>query len=409
MEPINLIQQAKAKKLASVLGFLRLAFKDFAYPVYLFGSYATGQFHGYSDIDILIVSPNDLSAKVYRQACNKMAKSGMNYNILMCPSINQLDSGIVSSLQAISATAPCALYAPEGTEGIPPASMQPNIPVQVDPPESLLSRRQSGLTLIEILIAMLIGAFLIGGVLQIFVSSRETYRMQENLSRLQENGRFAMDFISKDIRMTGYWGCLVAPDAGGDMAPVFDPGNPDAPEGITLRGAFTTALDAQTNPPFPAGSGITCGMALDDPAVVAAITAIAAATPLDPWAVSPLAKADSTITYQISNNVLQKRTNGQTNDLVEGIENMQILYGSDTDADGTPNYYVPAGTAGLNMNNVVSVRLSLLLRSIDDNLTAQPLPYNYNGTTIIPTDLRVRRVFTSTIAIRNRIAALTQN
>ncbi len=65
---------------------------------------------------------------------------------------------------------------------------------------------QTGMTLIEILIALLIGAFLLGGVLQIFVSSKQTNRMQENLSRLQENGRFAMNFLTKDIRMAGYWG-----------------------------------------------------------------------------------------------------------------------------------------------------------------------------------------------------------
>ena len=57
------------------------------------------------------------------------------------------------------------------------------------------------------MIAMLLGIFLIGGVVQIFLSSKQTYRMQENLSRIQENGRFAMDFIAQDIRMAGSLGC----------------------------------------------------------------------------------------------------------------------------------------------------------------------------------------------------------
>ena len=69
-------------------------------------------------------------------------------------------------------------------------------------------RYQTGMTLIEIMIALLIGAFLLGGVLQIFINSKQTYRMQENLSRLQENGRFAMEFLARDIRMAGYWGCI---------------------------------------------------------------------------------------------------------------------------------------------------------------------------------------------------------
>jgi len=105
MNATNLIQLARAKKMESVLGFLKLAFKDFSYPVYLFGSYATGQFHGHSDVDILIISPDAQSKKVYRQACNKMAELGMNYDILISPSINRLDSSIVTSIKSINV--PC--------------------------------------------------------------------------------------------------------------------------------------------------------------------------------------------------------------------------------------------------------------------------------------------------------------
>ena len=83
--------------------------------------------------------------------------------------------------------------------------MQSNEPQQHQ--NSSINRHQTGMTLIEIMIALLIGAFLLGGVLQIFIGSKQTYRMQEALSRLQENGRFAIDFIGQDIRMTSYWGC----------------------------------------------------------------------------------------------------------------------------------------------------------------------------------------------------------
>ena len=69
------------------------------------------------------------------------------------------------------------------------------------------SRNQRGLTLVELMIAMLLGLFLLGGLLQIFISSKQTNRMQEGLSRLQENGRFAMDFMTRDIRLAGFMGC----------------------------------------------------------------------------------------------------------------------------------------------------------------------------------------------------------
>lgn len=55
--------------------------------------------------------------------------------------------------------------------------------------------KQRGLTLMEVMVAITISLILLAGVMQIFLGSRQTYRMQDGLARLQENGRFAMDFI----------------------------------------------------------------------------------------------------------------------------------------------------------------------------------------------------------------------
>ena len=77
---------------------------------------------------------------------------------------------------------------------------------------------QSGMTLIEIIDCHIAGLVFVGGILQIFAGSKnQTYRMQENLSRLQENGRFAMNFLAHDIRMAGYWGCFVTPNSTTDI------------------------------------------------------------------------------------------------------------------------------------------------------------------------------------------------
>jgi type IV pilus assembly protein PilW len=124
--------------------------------------------------------------------------------------------------------------------------------------------------------------------------------------------------------------------------------------------------------------------------------------------------ASSSITYTITtpsvsanmptpNLTLYRNTNNTTNPLIEGIQDMQILYGADTDADGAANYYVPAGTAGLIMEQVVSIRISLLVFTLDDHLTTQPMVYTYNGVTTTPIDHRIRRVFNATIAVRNRL------
>lgn len=66
--------------------------------------------------------------------------------------------------------------------------------------------RQTGLSLIELMIAMLVGLILIGGVLSVFISSRKSYGVNGAMGQIQENGRFALNFITHDTRMAGYLG-----------------------------------------------------------------------------------------------------------------------------------------------------------------------------------------------------------
>jgi type IV pilus assembly protein PilW len=246
---------------------------------------------------------------------------------------------------------------------------------------------QAGFSLIEIMIALLIGAFLLGGILQIFIGSKQTYKMQENLSRLQENGRLALNYLSSDIRLAGYWGCLspISPN-NSDVAGTNDNSGggdniDDGTDTITIKASFvltpTGTCGATVNSVNSCGTGINC---YTDPR--------------------------STISYKINNSVLQQDTNGQQNNLIDGIENMQIIYGVDTNEDSTANYYVPANDVTANdWPKVVSVRISLLAATFDKNLTTQPLQYVFNGITTTPpdTDHKIRRVFTTTIALRNRL------
>lgn len=73
--------------------------------------------------------------------------------------------------------------------------------------------RQRGLSLIELMIGLLLSAMLLWGVLQIFDSNRNTMRMQNAFARVQESGRFAMDLLTKEIRMADYWGCAPEPSS----------------------------------------------------------------------------------------------------------------------------------------------------------------------------------------------------
>jgi len=70
--------------------------------------------------------------------------------------------------------------------------------------------RRNGFTLIELMIAMLISIFLLAGVIQMFAASKQTYRLQDGLARLQENARFSLDLIAGEIRLAGFKGCYSA-------------------------------------------------------------------------------------------------------------------------------------------------------------------------------------------------------
>lgn len=91
-------------------------------------------------------------------------------------------------------------------------------------------------------------------------------------------------------------------------------------------------------------------------------------------------------------------------ELVEGVEDMQITYGEDTSADGSVDGYF-AANAVTNWNNVKSVRIGLLMRSAENGVVNQPQSVSFNGGTVTPAtgDRRLRKVFTATIAVRNRL------
>ena len=83
---------------------------------------------------------------------------------------------------------------------------------------------------------------------------------------------------------------------------------------------------------------------------------------------------------------------------------MQVLYGIDDDSDGFPNQFVDSDTV-VNFDDVVSIRLMLLVRSIDDFVTDEPQIYNFNGAQVTAPDRRIRQVFTTTIALRNKVGS----
>jgi len=66
--------------------------------------------------------------------------------------------------------------------------------------------RQTGLTMVELLVALAIGSFLMIGAVNIYSQSRQAFIINESIARVQETAQFAMDTIEADVRMASNWG-----------------------------------------------------------------------------------------------------------------------------------------------------------------------------------------------------------
>ncbi len=280
---------------------------------------------------------------------------------------------------------------------------------------------QSGYTLLELLIAMSLGLFLVTALLQVLLGNRVAFRVQEDLSRVQEDGRFAIAVINKTISMTGY-----REDATTDMASQFS--------------AYTTPSSPSVPPPISFSSGESISGTDDNPGgssdgVLDGSNTIAlryrGATDnstrdcLDRVISSGFIATNRF--YINDDNTLSCRSdifdpgtgtnNTLTRPLIDNVEDMQIRYGMNTDgavsSNVTAHCYLNAGTTlgsgndctTLNYGRVVSARISMLLKSENDRLTPDGSfqTYAFDDNTVTASDNYLYRVITTTVAIRNSI------
>lgn len=326
-------------------------------------------------------------------------------------------------------------------------------------------QKQQGLTLVEVMVAMTIGLVLLGGVVTVMSSSQNTYRVNEALARMQENARYAFQLLSRDIRMAGYRGCVgdvvamtnVLNDSAsflwrfdqpleGFEATAANSWAPARPSEITsplgsrdiivvrsVEGSHAKVIsqvsesavliieagsDIKTGNTVLASNcqGVTVFQATGVSSVSGQKAVAHAGSPGGPPgsnAVVELGRSFtngevariSTRSYYIRTNpggipsLYRKRGSEKAEELVEGIENMQIRYG-EIGEDQVPNYQ-PANLV-VDWNKVVSVRIDLLVQSVEDGVASQPQAYTFDGNTVTPTDRRLRQAFSTVISLRNR-------
>jgi type IV pilus assembly protein PilW len=109
----------------------------------------------------------------------------------------------------------------------------------------LLRTRHRGLTLIELLIAITLSLAVMVGLSSVYVAAKQSFRFTETTGRLQEDAVFALDTISRGLRMAGYAGCP-------GINTYIDPGPPIVT--TTYPTSVLSSGQGEVNFPSPVGS-----------------------------------------------------------------------------------------------------------------------------------------------------------
>jgi len=365
--------------------------------------------------------------------------------------------------------------------------------------QQLFVSAQSGLSLVELLIATALGLILTLGVTQIYLSGNETYRQTQGLAHAQESTRFVSAIMAPDLRSAGSFGCLA--EMGRPLDQVVDNrlnGGLTVPLAQALQGweynntgpgDNVTLADAMATPGAGNWASGTAGANLpanlagsvvtnSDVLVVNAMTPLGvpvnaanpqngnsinlvdnSGVPVNRVVLATLGDCSAGELFQKSNNAnsssitmaggnvnpgnngnnfnltyepqtrvyeftstayyIGQGTNGEPalfrrlltpleapQEMVSGVETLQILYGVDTAGTNAADDYLPADQIA-NWNSVVSVRFSVMTRSQEEVLD-EPNNRNFDmlGSQVAQAnngDRRVRLVSVGTTAIRGRM------
>jgi type IV pilus assembly protein PilW len=276
-------------------------------------------------------------------------------------------------------------------------------PLHLAPPASG-PRPQHGLSLIELLVAMGLGLILVVGIGTVYLGSRQTYRMQEANARVQETGRFALEVIGRSLRQAGADANIAAnaaaitqcDDAGGICTAIM--GTDDSVNGTTSD-TLTVEYYAGIGQPDSDGDG----------------------QPESRNCLGNIANADVLVreAFALSGTNLECTATvgagaAQTQPLVSEIEDIQLIYGVDSDNNQSADIYTATPTAA-QWPNVLTARVCVMVRSVEQGLAATtqtPLdcPHALDtelalaGTPIPQSgDTRLHRAFLATFNLRNRI------
>lgn len=280
-------------------------------------------------------------------------------------------------------------------------------------------RRQRGLSLVEMMVSIALGLLILVAILQVFTASRQTYRYQQNISRMQENARIATEILQRTVRDTGF-----------EPPPASSAQLVCATAAACLLGGSNNLTSSQATAAAAISGSDTLiirirsdGNATDCQGEAIAYNYIAGGSETSPYGtnttnnefrIGPTTPTTTTPpSLRCGRSAASPSSNLWGQPLVDDIEDMQVLYGYRDSSTGNL-IYVPGSLLTTNQYYLITaVRIQLCVRSPDANVVSSANTQhclmdsdgdgaNDDDRTLSTTDGRLRQVVTTTIKLRNR-------
>ena len=314
--------------------------------------------------------------------------------------------------------------------------------------------RQNGFTLIELMIAMVLGLVVMSGVITLFAQSQRSFKIDKNIAGMQAEARFALQEIGRDLRMGGFVSdplnpASIFPHAG--LAVGTDCGVAAQPNWIySLRDAVTGELNTLTTVDNATAATATAGYSciaggelrpttdvLGAKRVVGNTTAVAnllpgavyirangsfgrmyitgaaagVPVPFNDWEYRPhiyYIRNFSNVAGDGIPSLCRKvlawgaPPTMETECIAQGVEDLQVEFGLDPDGDGNVNSYLPNPTL-TQMQQAISARVYLLVRTVEADFSytdARSYAVS-NAPAYAPGDNFHRRLYEITVPVYN--------
>lgn len=299
---------------------------------------------------------------------------------------------------------------------------------------------QAGFSLIEIMIAMALGLFLVGGIATVYVSSKETYALRDQISELDENARVAMKALRTHIENAGYASRIGGAQIVNYIIPTgFVPTAITCPTGqtniIKVENIFGSADGSTVN--NIGGDKIAVSYLADDQIFKDCTGSswknrctVDPTKSLANWDdESPQAQQARQVysAFKVTKSTTRKNSlnqgipelvcggslNTYTQPWAQGIENMQLRYGVDISPDPIPvgqkkqwqvdQYWTATEVSANNAwDKVALVQVGLLVRTVEPVFKqSEAKTYQLFEQQIATNDRYKRAVYTTTIYLRN--------